>query len=409
MLECYKLRFIDKMNFMKIIFLIVCFNLINIHAFSKHNYVDSLFNELKSPDNDSVQFDAATDILIAFNSMPSDSIIFYSEKLMEKSTELKSFTLKILSYSGKSYGLFRLTLYADALESGLKALELAERLGNKRLLSIVYQYLGLLYQTDDSKGLYYFFKALESNTTIEHKERPLILTNIAYVYFFKGNLDSALIYAQRSFEILNRKSDVWDKTFIQLAMSFTTSNLSSIHLGLGNRELALTYARMAVEYSSTFRNLLNLLSFRALADIYNKTGPPDSALKINKILMSFSLNQEVGSRLYPSYTLYNYYKKRNEKDSALKYLEIYTIAKNNIDSSMKIIHMQNMTFREELRQNELLNQNQKAQEERRHNLQYIGIIVGLIVFIILFFLLGRSIVVKTGFIRFWCTGTVGLF
>ena len=47
-----------------------------------------------------------------------------------------------------------------------------------------------------------------------------------------------------------------------------------------------------------------------------------------------------------------------------------------------------------------------AKEERKNNLQYAAITIGLITFIILFFLLSRSIIVKTKFIEFF--GVLGL-
>ena len=43
----------------------------------------------------------------------------------------------------------------------------------------------------------------------------------------------------------------------------------------------------------------------------------------------------------------------------------------------------------------------KAKEERKHDLQYAAIAIGLICFIILFFALSRSIIVKTKFIEFF--------
>ena len=48
----------------------------------------------------------------------------------------------------------------------------------------------------------------------------------------------------------------------------------------------------------------------------------------------------------------------------------------------------------------------KTKAERKRNLQYAAIVIGLISFIILFFVLSRSIIVKEKFIKFF--GVVGL-
>src|SRR5207253_7451616 len=66
----------------------------------------------------------------------------------------------------------------------------------------------------------------------------------------------------------------------------------------------------------------------------------------------------------------------------------------------------NLTFNEDQRQKEKAQQELKNSEDRKNNLQYAAIAIALITFIILFFLLSRSIIVKTKFIEFF--GVLGL-
>jgi hypothetical protein len=68
--------------------------------------------------------------------------------------------------------------------------------------------------------------------------------------------------------------------------------------------------------------------------------------------------------------------------------------------------LQGLAFDEQLRQQELATTEFKAKEERKHDLQYAAIAIGLICFIILFFVLSRSIIVKPKFIEFF--GVLGL-
>ena len=72
----------------------------------------------------------------------------------------------------------------------------------------------------------------------------------------------------------------------------------------------------------------------------------------------------------------------------------------------KVEQIQALNFDEEIRQQKIEEEKQKANEARRHNLQYAAIAVGLITFVILFLILGRSILVKTKFIEFF--GVLGL-
>ena len=60
-----------------------------------------------------------------------------------------------------------------------------------------------------------------------------------------------------------------------------------------------------------------------------------------------------------------------------------------------------LDFEERIRQADLAATELKDKRKRNHNLQYAAIAIGLIAFIILFFALSRSIIVKTRFISFF--------
>jgi hypothetical protein len=59
-----------------------------------------------------------------------------------------------------------------------------------------------------------------------------------------------------------------------------------------------------------------------------------------------------------------------------------------------------MTFEDELQQQQLASERIKAEEQRRQNLQYVLIAIGILTFIILFLLLSRSIITNTRMIEF---------
>ena len=72
----------------------------------------------------------------------------------------------------------------------------------------------------------------------------------------------------------------------------------------------------------------------------------------------------------------------------------------------KALQIQSISYSEQERQREINEIELKNKEERKHNLQYAAIAIGLITFIVLFSILSRSIVVKTKFIEFF--GVLGL-
>ena len=88
------------------------------------------------------------------------------------------------------------------------------------------------------------------------------------------------------------------------------------------------------------------------------------------------------------------------------YYKIAMEAQESISSGAQIAQIQSLSFTEQERQRELIESKFRESEERKHNLQYAAIAIGLITFIILFFALSRSIIVKTKFIEFF--GVLGL-
>ena len=81
-------------------------------------------------------------------------------------------------------------------------------------------------------------------------------------------------------------------------------------------------------------------------------------------------------------------------------------ARDSTFSADKVLQIQSIGFVEQERQREIDNNKLKDADERKHNLQYAAIVIALITFVILFFLLSRSIMVKTKFIEFF--GVLGL-
>lgn len=64
------------------------------------------------------------------------------------------------------------------------------------------------------------------------------------------------------------------------------------------------------------------------------------------------------------------------------------------------MQVQNLTFAEQQREAEADERKTKEEKERRHNLQYAILGIGVIGFVILFLLLSNSIIVRTGLINF---------
>jgi hypothetical protein len=101
----------------------------------------------------------------------------------------------------------------------------------------------------------------------------------------------------------------------------------------------------------------------------------------------------------PSKLLLDIYR-NNNIDSAFKYSEMYRMANDSLFSAKTIQQTQLMTFEDELRQRELTTERLKAEEQRKQNIQYVLIALGIVTFSILFLLLSRSFITNAKLIEF---------
>lgn len=336
--------------------------------------------------------------------MSPDSVLYYAEKLKIAGRESHFPPAEALGYANTGYALKQLDNRASALENSIKALKIAENYSNYRVLSMVYDVLGIVYPVEDPRHLKYLFKALEiSNKGTDHKEKAIILTNIGTAYHSRGILDSALIYKQQTYELLTRKDKIWDRPFIQSTQVGALIGLGRIHSDLGNIDLASTYCRMALNKAtrSYFDGRVLYSAYRGMADFFQRTGAADSAFFYNQKIFKLAGNTRNSWKVSSADYLYKYFKGRIQTDSALKYLEARSLAISKIDSSNQLLKVQSLSFLEDLRQKDRLAREGELTLERRNNLQYAAIAFGLVCLIIAFLLLSRSIITSTKVIQFF--------
>ncbi len=97
--------------------------------------------------------------------------------------------------------------------------------------------------------------------------------------------------------------------------------------------------------------------------------------------------------------LYKTFDATGNRDSVNAYFRLAMATKDSLYSLEKVRGMEAMSFQEQLRQQEAEAEKQKADEERKQNIQYALIAFGIITFIILFLLLSRSFITNTKLIQ----------
>lgn len=127
----------------------------------------------------------------------------------------------------------------QAMEYYLKASELARETNNTRVHAIVANNLGYIYQDlgDFEAAVEFFKEAIQSHKEINQKAGSM--TNLAYLYFLKGNFDRSWMLYKEVEALADRLSPA-NKGFMQEGIG--------LHLALRGKTLdALPYFNMALE------------------------------------------------------------------------------------------------------------------------------------------------------------------
>ncbi|GAC1385753.1 MAG: hypothetical protein NVSMB45_14860 [Ginsengibacter sp.] len=295
--------------------------------------------------------------------------------------------------------------YAKSLEYHIKALQLREKYQYVEGIAVSEHAIGEVYSSlgNDKTALAYYFKAAEQlrKGNVQNPGRWVMLyRSLGAVYERQNKLDSALIYYNRSYE-----NDIISNFHYYL--SYTLTALGNVHAAMGNTDLAFSFYKKslgkAMEYNDTSAMGRNYL---ALSKLFIKTNHKDSAIYYTQWSLAISRNSQLRRLMVDAARqLAQLYKATNDKE-ALRYYEMAMDTKDSIFSASNAAQIQALIFSEQERQREINENNVKEAAERKHNLQYAAIAIGLITFIILFLLLSRSIIVKTKFIEFF--GVLGL-
>ena len=167
---------------------------------------------------------------------------------------------------------------------------------------------------------------------------------------------------------------------------------------MGHAQLAVSYYNMAISQSIGSKNIRYLnIAYTGLAEHYQRFNQKDSCISYAKKAITVVKNTSffyLSSK--PAQLLTDIYEKNN-CDSTLKYSKIFKTAVDSLTSVKTNQQIQLMTFEEDLRQQEVAGEKLKAEEERKLNIQYALITLGIIVLLTLYLLLSRSFITKCCF------------
>ena len=233
-------------------------------------------------------------------------------------------------------------------------------------------------QGEYAQGILYAKKALYD---AEHSNDDGNI-EIASVHLANQNkglhrLDSALSYAKRALSFYHNTG--WAGVLLHLA---------SIYFQLHRYDSALYYYRESIAPSIALDvNVDAVDAYSGIAKIYQQFRNIDSSIYYaNKALREFPLLSYIKGRLAAANLLAENYQLKKNSDSALKYLRLSIVYKDSLYSEERIKTLQNITFSEKLRQQEL----QREKEQYQNNIKTYGLLGGLLAAIFIASLLYRN-------------------
>jgi tetratricopeptide (TPR) repeat protein len=237
-------------------------------------------------------------------------------------------------------------------------------MNNEVEVSNTYNDLGAIYAQASmgDSGLIYAQQAVNIDLRSRNKDNlTYSLGTLAENYMANKEYDLALPFLKRALGYALANTDAWPLAYIYL-------DLSQAFAGLKNYDSAIHYAKKCIELS-------------------NNTGYKETLLKSYKIL-------------------YETFEVNDRQDSANKYFRLATAAKDSVYSIEKANNIQVINFRNQQQQQEKEAERIKAETERKTNIQYAALAIGIIFFISIFLLLSQSIIVNEKWISF--LGILGL-
>jgi tetratricopeptide (TPR) repeat protein len=380
---------------MKKIITLFCLVVSVLNAFAQD--IDSLLSKIAIEKNDNLR----VEMLFSFFSKPAETdpvlALKNVQKLLIYSQEKKDRISEAYAIASIGYNYRGLGNTEKSLEYGLKADAIASETGNETLMAITNNVLGNIYKDlgNNAKALKHYYTTLDIGTRLKFdKAQSLAFQNLGEVYLAIGKLDSALMYEQKDYELCMRIR------FFNY-FGYTLSTLGAIHSKLGNTAIALGYFDMAIQEGIKTKSpkQLNWAYTSKSQYFYTAKQIDSSLLYAKKAIATVNNTAFTNYSIKPAKLLLDIYENSNS-DSAIKYFKIYKAANDSLFSTKTIQQTQLMTFENEIKQQEIAAEKTKAEEQRKQNIQYALLALGIITFIITFLMLSRRHITNTKLIQF---------
>ncbi len=328
-----------------------------------------------------------------------DSLKICSQQVQELSKELKYQKGEALGKCLEHKIRFIEGNISAAIQSAMESLRIYEKINDNTGIATMHLLLQGKYRDgikDYIKALthaYYGLDVAEKDNVrgliIFSKQRlsPLFLAEIGQTLILANRLDSALYYTTRSID--------YDEQFVGASWAFPYYLLATIQRMQGNYQPALENFRLSKKLTILNEIPHDTIQINSgISTLFMDMGELDSAkyYAIN-VIKSWNAESETKNLLEAVSNLGQVYKRKGEKDSALKYIELRHALEDSIYSENKRRDVQNIAFDEQLKEQELELKQQEleaARAEYQSRLQKLAMGGGLLALLLVSGILWRN-------------------
>ncbi len=292
-----------------------------------------------------------------------DSSIFYSQKAISLARQIQFKPGEAYAMFCYGWSMWSAGNYDKAIEAALKSLNLYKDLENYVQIFNVCGELAVLYRDvgDFGQSLRYGKLALhlyDSLITIRNLGLVVPFVTVASSYLGVNQIDSASFYIAKEYEM--EKAG-------RYGVGYTYDVLGDIEVRKKNYQKALSYYDSVLYGAHIFNNNLDVLfTYFLKAQLYQKMGNMDSSIWYAKSILSKPEFSRVHRAVLEALTvLAENYRLMTNNDSTLKYLELKVALNDSLFNKETARAIQNLTFTEELQQQEIETARKQYQSQVR--------------------------------------------
>jgi signal transduction histidine kinase len=344
----------------------LCFLLLFLSkANAQNKTIDSLKEKLSVAKEDTNKVQILINLGYNYQWNKPDSALMYGLRARQLSQQLNYIDGEIEVAPVLSEALNSKGNFSQALEIDFKAKQFAEKNGKHNLFQEYWIGNVYFYSGDYTKALKYYLKYKSDSDKIT---RALI----GETYYHLGRLDSAFYYMSKAYQKDKNDSSHWSVPYYYMAL---------IEAKQGKFKDAVDDYRLGLLYSRNV-NLDIADGYNGIAVVFKQMGQVDSAAYYAKNAMKLAQKESLTPKILDAAALLTELYMKINTDSAFKYQRVMLATKDSLFSEEKIKQLQNLSFNEQMRQQELQQTIQQTQLKYRNRLNVYILLAGLLILLI---------------------------